>query len=241
VVRVTLPDGTVYPLPGKVDFFDVQVDPGTDTVTVRADFANPERVLVDGQFVNVRVERGTPVQMLVVPQAAVQLDQAGPYVLVVGGDNKVEARRITPGAVQGPQVVVQSGLKAGDKVIIEGIQKARPGMAVAASEAPASPTAGQGGGEPAARAEPAPPRAEPGEAASEAPREKAPPVSGAPAPPQGEPDDAASEAAGGEAPAVSATPQVEPGAAASQTPSAPRLPEAKPGGAASEPVPQRAQ
>jgi membrane fusion protein (multidrug efflux system) len=86
----------------------------------------------------VRVERGEPAQMLTVPQAAVQIDQAGPYVLVVGGDNKVEARRITLGAAEGAQVVVQAGLKAGDKVIVEGIQKARPGMAVAATEAPAA-------------------------------------------------------------------------------------------------------
>ena len=141
VVKVTLPDGTAYEHPGEVNFFDVQVDQGTDTVTVRAAFPNPERTLVDGQFVNVRVERGEPVQMLAVPQASVQIDQAGPFVLVVGGDNKVEARRITLGAVAGAQVVVQAGLKAGDKVIVEGIQKARPGITVAATEAPpARPT-----------------------------------------------------------------------------------------------------
>ena len=136
VVRVTLPDGTLYDHPGKLNFLDVQVDPGTDTVTVRAELPNPERVLVDGQFVGVRVERGEPVQMLAVPQASVQIDQAGPFVLVVGGDNKVEARRITLGAVAGAQVVVQKGLETGDKVIVEGIQKVRPGMVVAASEAP---------------------------------------------------------------------------------------------------------
>jgi membrane fusion protein, multidrug efflux system len=136
VVRVTLPDGTLYEHPGKLNFLDVQVDPGTDTVTVRAELPNPDRILVDGQFVNVRVERGEAEQMLVVPQASVQVDQAGPYVLVVGGDDKVEARRVALGVAEGAQVVVESGLEAGDKVITEGIQKARPGMAVAASEAP---------------------------------------------------------------------------------------------------------
>ena len=118
-------------------------------MTVRAELPNPERVLVDGQFVGVRVERGEPVQMLAVPQASVQIDQAGPYVLVVGGDHKVEARRVTLGAVDGAQVVVQKGIQTGDKVIVEGIQKVRPGMVVAASEAPpADPAPSQGAGPP---------------------------------------------------------------------------------------------
>jgi membrane fusion protein (multidrug efflux system) len=239
VVKVTLPDGTAYEQPGNVDFFDVQVDQGTDTVTVRAAFPNPERTLVDGQFVNVRVERGEPEQMLAVPQASVQVDQAGPYVLVVGGDNKVEARRLTLGAVDGAQVVVQAGLKAGDQVIVEGIQKARPGMAVAATEAPpATPTTGQGGGQPAAQGTPVPPRAEAGEAASEA---QSGPAPAAAATPKAEPGNAASEAPGGQAPVAPAPPQSQPGDAAIQAPAAPRLPEAKPGGPASKPVPQSAQ
>jgi membrane fusion protein (multidrug efflux system) len=143
VVRVILPDGTLYEHPGKLNFLDVKVDPGTDTVTVRAAFPNPERTLVDGQFVGARVERGEPERVLTVPQASLQLDQAGPYVLVVGGDSKVEARRVTLGAVDGARVVVQSGLQTGDKVIVDGIQKVRPGMAVAATEAPPAPPADQ--------------------------------------------------------------------------------------------------
>jgi membrane fusion protein, multidrug efflux system len=144
VVRATLPDGTLYQHPGKLNFLDVQVDPGTDTVAVRAELPNPDRILVDGQFVGVRVEAGEPEQVLAIPQASVQVDQAGPYVLVVGADDKVAAQRVTLGAGEGAQVVVQSGLEAGDKVIVEGIQKARPGMAVAASDAPpASPPPGQ--------------------------------------------------------------------------------------------------
>ena len=133
---MTLPDGTRYDHPGKLNFLDIQVDPGTDTVTVRAELPNPERVLVDGQFVGVRVERGEPVQMLAVPQASVQIDQAGTYVLVVGERPQGRGRRVTLGAVDGAQVVVQKGIKTGDKVIVEGIQKVRPGMVVAASEAP---------------------------------------------------------------------------------------------------------
>jgi membrane fusion protein, multidrug efflux system len=149
VVRVTLPDGTLYEHPGQLNFLDIQVDPGTDTVTVRAELPNPERVLVDGQFVGVRVERGEPERVLAVPQAALQVDQAGPYVLVVGGDDKVEARRVTLGDAAGAQVVVESGLDEGERVIVEGIQKVRPGMAVAASEAPpATPAPAPGAGQP---------------------------------------------------------------------------------------------
>ena len=143
VVRVTLPDGTLYDQPGKLNFLDVQVDQSTDTVTVRAELPNAGRMLVDGQFVNVRVEAGAPEPVLAVPQAALQVDQAGPYVLVVGNDDKVEARRVTLGASEGAQAVVQDGLNAGERVIVEGIQKVRPGMAVAASEA-AAPGAPQG-------------------------------------------------------------------------------------------------
>jgi membrane fusion protein, multidrug efflux system len=151
VVRVTLPDGTLYQHPGRLNFLDIQVDPSTDTLTVRAELPNPDRVLVDGQFVGVRVERGEPEQVLAVPQAALQVDQAGPYVLVVGGDDKVEARRVALGASEGTRVVVQDGLKEGERVIVEGIQKVRPGMAVAASEAAATgPAPNQDAGGPPA-------------------------------------------------------------------------------------------
>jgi membrane fusion protein, multidrug efflux system len=134
VVRIVLPDGTVYPQPGRIDFLSNQVDQNTDTLTVRARFANPRRILVDGEFVTVTVETAAPEMALVVPQPAVQTDQAGSYVLVVNSDNKVEQRRVTLGAEHGTDVVVQSGLKQGEKVIVEGIQKVRPGMVVAASE-----------------------------------------------------------------------------------------------------------
>jgi membrane fusion protein, multidrug efflux system len=95
--------------------------------------------LIDGQFVGVRVERGEPERVLAIPQAAIQVNQAGPYVLVVGNDDKVEARRVRLGALEGVQVVVEDGLNEGEQVIVEGIQKVRPGMAVAVSEAPPRP------------------------------------------------------------------------------------------------------
>jgi membrane fusion protein (multidrug efflux system) len=148
VVRIGLPDDTLYKYPGSLNFLDVQVDPGTDTVTVRAAVPNPDRLLVDGQFVSVRVEAGTPERRIAIPQAALQVDQAGPYVLVVDGDDKVEARRVKLGQAEGTKAVIADGLKEGERVIVEGIQKVRPGMAVAATEAPpASPAAeaaGQG-------------------------------------------------------------------------------------------------
>jgi membrane fusion protein (multidrug efflux system) len=141
VVRLKLPDGTDYPHSGKVNFLDVQVDQGTDTATVRAEFPNPERILVDGGFVNVTVERGTSTPSLVIPQSALQVDQAGPFALVVNGENKVEVHRLTLGRAAGDEMIVEEGLKEGDLVIVEGIQKVRPGSLVEPSRVPPS-TAG---------------------------------------------------------------------------------------------------
>jgi membrane fusion protein, multidrug efflux system len=135
-VRIKLPNGTIYPHPGMSDFLDVQVDPTTDTVTVRATVPNPEHVLIPGGVVGVTVERGAPKSTLTIPQAAVLLDQAGRYVLVVGSDKKVEQRRITAGADQGRDIVVSDGLKEGEQVIVEGIQKVRPGQVVTATVVP---------------------------------------------------------------------------------------------------------
>lgn len=138
VAHITLPDGRPYPHDGTLDFIDVQVSRETDTITVRAEFPNPDRLLVDGQFANVTVERAQPQPALVVPQAAIQRDQAGPFVLVVGGDKKVEVRRVQTGASQGGQTVIQDGLKEGETIIVQGVQKVRPGQVVDPS--PAAPT-----------------------------------------------------------------------------------------------------
>ncbi|UEM07329.1 efflux RND transporter periplasmic adaptor subunit (plasmid) [Skermanella rosea] len=133
IVRLTLADGQAYPHPGRVDFLDVKVDPGTDTLTVRAELPNPDRLLTDGQFATVTVEREMPEQALVVPQAAVQADQAGTFVLVVGGDGKVEVRRVALGSGGNGETVVEKGLREGEMVIVEGVQKVRPGQAVDAA------------------------------------------------------------------------------------------------------------
>jgi membrane fusion protein, multidrug efflux system len=136
VVRAQLPDGRTYAHPGKVNFLDIEADQTTDTITVRAEFPNPESLLVAGQFVNVTVEREKPEEQLVIPQPALQLDQAGSYVLLVNGQDEVEQRRIQTGQAHQGGFVVTSGLEAGDRVMVEGIQKVRPGMKVQANVVP---------------------------------------------------------------------------------------------------------
>jgi membrane fusion protein, multidrug efflux system len=135
-VHVTLPNGSTYPHAGLSNFLDVQVETNTDTVAVRAQLPNPEGLLIPGGIVNVTVDRGTPRSALVVPQSAVLLDQAGHYVLVVDASSKVELRRVTTGIEEGRNIVVTDGLKEGEQVIVEGIQKVHPGQIVAASSVP---------------------------------------------------------------------------------------------------------
>lgn len=131
IVHAQLSDGSVYRHPGRLSFLGVQVDRGTDTVAVRADFPNPERMLVDGQFVTVTVQRDRPQLVITVPQAAIQIDQAGAYVLIVDGEKKVAVRRVTLGAGgRGGDAVVEQGVTEGEAVLVDGIQKVRPGQVV---------------------------------------------------------------------------------------------------------------
>lgn len=129
-IFVRLPDQREYPYPGVWNYTDPQVDQQTDTVTVRGTLPNPDRQLVDGQFVTVEVRERTQQPRLVVPQAALQVDQAGNYVLVVDGNHKVEIRRVRTGPSQQTDVVIESGLKEGEEVIVDGVQKVRPGQVV---------------------------------------------------------------------------------------------------------------
>jgi membrane fusion protein (multidrug efflux system) len=138
-VRLRLADGSLYAETGSLDFVDVQVDPGTDTIAIRARLANPDRTLIDGALVTVLVETAQPVSALVVPQSAVQFDQAGRYVLLVDDASKVQVRRIRPGPAYGSLYAVEEGLGEGDRVVTEGIQKVRPGIVVAPTEAPLPP------------------------------------------------------------------------------------------------------
>ncbi len=125
-----LPDGTLYPHPGAVAFVDNHVDPSTGTIAVRANFANPDGALIPGQFVTVLVKTRDPQPMPLVPQSAVLVDQKGKYVLTVDESNQVVARPITVGPAVGTQWAVASGLSEGERVIVQGIQKVRPGQTV---------------------------------------------------------------------------------------------------------------
>jgi membrane fusion protein (multidrug efflux system) len=129
-ILVRLPDGHEYPHPGVWNYTDPQVDQQTDTVTVRGTLPNPDRQLVDGQFVTVLVRERAEQPRLVIPQAAIQVDQAGSYVLVVGADHRAEIRRVKTGPEQQTDVVIDSGLKEGEEVIVDGVQKVRPGQVV---------------------------------------------------------------------------------------------------------------
>jgi membrane fusion protein (multidrug efflux system) len=132
-ILVRLPNGQEYPHPGMWNYTDPQVDQQTDTVTVRGTLPNPERLLIDGQFVTVLVRERGQQPRLVIPQAALQVDQGGSYVLVVGDDHKAELRRVKAGPEQQSDIVIESGLKEGEAVIVDGVQKVRPGQVVQTS------------------------------------------------------------------------------------------------------------
>ncbi len=150
VVLARLSDDSLYDKKGKLNFIDVTTDPGTDTVTLRAEFPNPDGYLVDGQYVGVLVQDETPTMEIVVPQSALQMDQQGSFVLVVAAENKAQVRRIQTGPTVGSRVVVREGLQDGDLVITEGIQKVRPGMVVSGTPAvePGGAADPQASGEP---------------------------------------------------------------------------------------------
>jgi membrane fusion protein (multidrug efflux system) len=112
----------------------VTVNPGTDTVQVRAQFPNPDRILVDGQLVTVVAEEGVAQSALLIPQRAIQIDQSGAFVLVVDNASMVEVRRVEAEQGPGSQMIVVKGLTAGEKVITDGVQKVRPGQVVQATE-----------------------------------------------------------------------------------------------------------
>jgi membrane fusion protein, multidrug efflux system len=137
-IHIKLPDGTIYGHPGITNFLDVQAEANTDTVIVRAELPNPEGLLIPGGIVGVGVDTGPPKSALLVPQSAMQLDQAGHFVLVVGDSKKVEVRRVTTSVEMGRNVVVTDGLKEGELVITEGIQKVHPGQVVTANVAPSN-------------------------------------------------------------------------------------------------------
>ncbi|KVN37358.1 hemolysin D [Burkholderia stagnalis] len=132
-VSLILEDGKTYSEPGKLQFSDVTVDQATGSVTIRAIFPNKDRVLLPGMFVRARIEEGVNENAFLVPQIGVTHDQKGQAVaLVVGADNKVAPHQLTTAGMQGQDWVVEGGLQAGDRVIVQGIDKVRPGATVKA-------------------------------------------------------------------------------------------------------------
>lgn len=153
-VKLILEDGTPYPLEGVLKFADVTVDPTTASYTLRMVFPNPDRVLLPGMFVRAVVTEGVNDQAILVPQQAVSRDPKGnPVALTVDASGKVEQKKLGVDRAIGNQWLVSSGLAPGDRVIVEGMQKVRPGAAV--REVPLDGGQGQGP-KPADTAKPAP-------------------------------------------------------------------------------------
>ena len=137
-VKLLLEDGSVYPLEGRLQFSELQVDPASGSVTLRAQFPNPKRQLLPGMYVRAQVQSGVQAEALLAPQAAVSRDAKGnATAMVVGADGKAEARVLQTGPVINGQWLVTAGLKAGDQLIVDGLQRLRPGAPVQA----AAPTA----------------------------------------------------------------------------------------------------
>ena len=130
-VKLILEDGTAYPLTGTLKFSEVSVDPSTGSITLRAVFPNPKQTLLPGMFVRAILEEGINEQAILVPQRGVSRNPAGnATVMVVGAEEKVEPRVIKVARTIGDNWLVSEGLKTGDRVILEGTQKARPGTPV---------------------------------------------------------------------------------------------------------------
>jgi len=130
VPRLALPGGTTYEHPGTIDFLGAEVDPATGTVPVRAVFPNPNALLLHGQFATVVLEQEETESKIVIPVSAVQEDQVGAFVLVLNDEKAAEIRRIERGQTQEINLIVEQGLEEGEVVIVDGLQKIRPGVPV---------------------------------------------------------------------------------------------------------------
>lgn len=131
--EITFPDGIKYDLKGSIDFVDNKVDPQTGTIAIWSEFRNPEGRLIPGEYVTVYLALTSPKLMPVVPQVAVMQDNEGQFVYIVNKESKVETRRIEAGSIVGDKLAVKTGLNKGDIIIIEGIQKVKPGLKVKAT------------------------------------------------------------------------------------------------------------
>ena len=155
-VRLLLEDGTPYPSEGTLKFSDVTVDPTTGSFTLRMVFPNPKHTLLPGMYVRPVIEEGVVERGILAPQQGVARDPKGnPYALVVNGEGKVEQRTLTLDRAMGDKWLISEGLAAGDRVIIEGLQKVRPGSPVKIVSSTGAANPGQGAGKqdrPAAKA-----------------------------------------------------------------------------------------
>lgn len=131
--------GDTYPEPGEIDYASNRVNASTGTVTITARFPNPRGMLVPGQFVRLRLQRGESERRLLIPQQSVLEDMQGRYVFIVDGENQVARRNVELGQRHGVMWIVESGLEEGDRVIVNGIQKVRSGMTVSATPVESMP------------------------------------------------------------------------------------------------------
>ena len=137
-------DGSAYPLPGKLLFSDISVDPSTNQITLRSEFPNPDLDLLPGSYVRVRLEQAVQAKGLSVPQRAILRDSAGvPKVLVVDQQARVSDRQVVLGSAQGDRWIVSEGLAAGERVVIEGLQHVKAGDQVQVDTTPGAPPIAQ--------------------------------------------------------------------------------------------------
>ena len=130
-------DGSLYSLPGKLLFSDITVDPGTGQIILRSEFPNPDLDLLPGSFVRVRLEQAIDQRGISVPQRAIVRNSAGlPQVLLVDDEQRVSLKTVQLGAVNQHRWVVTDGLKSGDRIVVEGLQHARPGEKVEIDNSP---------------------------------------------------------------------------------------------------------
>ena len=130
-------DGSHYPLPGKLLFSEISVDPGTGQIIVRSEFPNPDLDLLPGSFVRVRLEQAFDRQGISVPQRAIQRDSSGvAQVLLLDAQQQVRVQPVELGAVQNDRWIVIHGLKSGDRIVVQGLQHARPGEKVRIDDTP---------------------------------------------------------------------------------------------------------
>lgn len=131
-VEMMLEDGSIYPQPGRILFSDLAVDPSTGAVSLRAEFPNPGRELLPGMFVRIRFPQAVMADAIRIPQRAVQAGPQGQFVMIVTPDGKAAPLPVKTGGMAGRDFIVADGLKGGEQVIVNGLQKARPGTPVVA-------------------------------------------------------------------------------------------------------------